>query len=67
MEITLKATNKMMAGVPRRKFVPMEITLKATNKTMADEPFTAYCLGGVPMWPAAAGPPGSAPVQLALF
>jgi hypothetical protein len=41
MEITLKATNKMMAGAPRRKFVPMAITLKATNKMMVGEPFTA--------------------------
>uniref|UniRef100_A0ACD5ZBH1 Uncharacterized protein n=1 Tax=Avena sativa TaxID=4498 RepID=A0ACD5ZBH1_AVESA len=45
--------------------VPMEIALKAASKIRAGERFAAYVV--LPMWPAAEGRPGSAPVQEALF
>ncbi|XP_044954795.1 phospholipase D delta-like [Hordeum vulgare subsp. vulgare] len=45
--------------------VPMEIALKAASKIRAGEDFAAYVV--LPMWPAAEGPPGSAPAQEALF
>ncbi|KAM0826265.1 hypothetical protein ACQ4PT_068991 [Festuca glaucescens] len=45
--------------------VPMEIALKAASKISAGEAFAAYVV--LPMWPAAEGPPGSAPAQEALF